>query len=168
MKYIFHSILQIHVVGRRGISVMQSMMIMILLFLLIMSACESSEEISRNLDHEVPSYKVLTDSLQLQPDQQVEVKVEISDNAGIKQIVFSYNEWLVREYISLVDKDCPKTYTFETSIVVPGDAVKEWEEEMILNDGSVKTVTQKYHKLTLEATDINMNVRSIPIYIHVK
>jgi hypothetical protein len=129
-------------------------------------ACETSENISFDLDHEVPSYSVLTDSLEVEKGQTVLLKVVVSDNAGIGKVVFSYGEWQIRESITL--DDTPKSYTYETSVTIPVDAATEWQEELILNDGSKQTVTQHYHKLLLEATDINMNVRNIPIYIKIK
>jgi hypothetical protein len=130
-------------------------------------ACETSEDISFGLDHEVPSYRVLTDSLQVQTGQTVEIKVEVSDNSGLSKVVFSYGDWLIRESISLADFNFPKNYTFQTAIIIPADAAKEWQEDVILNDGSKKTITQHYHKLLLQATDVNMNTRNIPVYIQV-
>ncbi|MDR0546960.1 MAG: hypothetical protein LBG77_05190 [Dysgonamonadaceae bacterium] len=126
-------------------------------------ACETSEDISLGMDHEVPSYYVLTDTLYSRAGQTVDIKIDVSDNAGLNKLVFSYGEWLLRESVTLADK--PKNYTFEISVFVPEDAKTEWQEEVILNDGSKKTVTQNYHKLLLEATDISMNVRKIPFYI---
>ena len=131
-------------------------------------ACETAEDISNRLDHEVPSYTVLTDSLLVQAGQQVEIKVDVSDNTGLDKVVFSYGKWLLRETISLRELNYPKSYRFETTFVVPEDAEKEWEEEVMTNTGVSYKITQRYHKLNLEATDINMNVRNIPIYIQVK
>jgi hypothetical protein len=131
-------------------------------------ACETSEDISLGTDHEIPSYRVSTDSLQVQARQTVTIKVEVSDNAGLNKLVFSYGNWLIRESVSLAEWSYPKDYTFETSIVIPVDAATEWQEEVILHDGSKKNITQHYHQLQLEATDINMNVRTIPVYIQVK
>jgi hypothetical protein len=131
-------------------------------------ACESSEDISNKMDHEVPSYKVLTDSLHVHPGQTVEIKVDVSDNAGLEKLVFSYSSWSLRESVSLTDQNYPKTYTFTTTVTIPNDALTEWTEDKILNDGTTVKVTQHYHQLNLEATDINMNVRNIPVYLQVQ
>ncbi len=137
-------------------------------FMLVFYACESSEDISKGFDHEVPTYRVLTDSLVVQTGQTVALKVEIADNAGLKKVVFSYGNWFLFESIALDELGNPKSYVFETSITIPDDAEKQWSEELIRQDGSKRTITQQYHKLILEATDINMNVRNIPIYIKVE
>lgn len=128
-------------------------------------SCESSEDISNNMDHEVPSYKVLTDSLVVNAGQTVSIKVDVSDNGGLSKLVFSYNNWKLRESITLAS---PKTYSFETSLTIPADAEKEWEESIVQNNGATVKITQQYHKLVLEATDIHMNIRIIPIYIKVE
>ena len=131
-------------------------------------ACESSEEISRKMDHEVPSYKVLTDSLIVSRGQEVEIKVEVSDNAGLARMMLTYGNWGVQEVVTLAELNYPKTYLFVTKVRIPDDAAKEWIEDFMQNDGYVYKITQKYHKLKLEATDINMNVRNIPIYLKVQ
>lgn len=134
---------------------------------LVFTACgDNAEEISLGFDHEVPSYKVLTDSLSVDPLQQVELKVEVSDNEGLKRLVFSYGDWTINQAMDL--EGTPKSYTFTTALTIPQDAEKEWEEEIQRHDGTYYTITQNYHKLTLVATDINMNARTIPIYIKVK
>ena len=131
-------------------------------------ACESAYDISMKSDHEVPSYKVLTDSLLVQPGQNIEIKVEVSDNKGLSTLVFAYDNWNIQESISLIDFGYPKTYLFTSTITIPVDAAKEWVEDLERNDGSVIKITQRYHKLSLEATDINLNVRNIPIYVKVQ
>jgi hypothetical protein len=131
-------------------------------------ACETAEDISNDMDHEVPSSVVLTDSLLVQAGQTVEIKIDVSDNAGLNKLVFSYGNWRLRESVSLEELNHPKTYRFETRLTIPEEAEKEWTEEAIMNTGDVYTVTQRYHKLNLEATDVNMNVRNIPLYIRVE
>ena len=145
-----------------------SLIMIICSFLLVFYACETAEDISAKMDHEVPSYKVLTDSLIVHAGQIVNIKVEVSDNVGLDKLVFSYGKWLLRESVSLKELNCPKSYLFETTLIIPEDAVKEWDEEVITNTGTSYKITQHYHKLNLEATDKNMNVRNIPIYIKVE
>ncbi|MDR2086538.1 MAG: hypothetical protein LBP72_05125 [Dysgonamonadaceae bacterium] len=138
-----------------------------LIFSLAFSACETAENISFGMDHETPSGMAVTDSLQVHPGQTVDIKIAVSDNAGLSKVVFSYGEWMIRESVSLAELNYPQSYTFETSIVIPEDAITAWEEDVILNDGSKKTIVQHYHQLLLEATDRNMNVKDIPVYIRV-
>ncbi|MDR0541239.1 MAG: hypothetical protein LBH19_03390 [Dysgonamonadaceae bacterium] len=140
----------------------------LILLLFALYACENAEDISNKMDHEVPYCKVLTDSLAVLAGQSASIQVEVSDNAGLDKMVLSYGNWMLRESISLKELNNPKSYRFETTVKVPEDAAKEWMEEVIMNTGASYTITQYYHKLVLEATDINMNVRNIPVYIKVE
>lgn len=143
--------------------IIYTLVVSIVVFL---SSCgETAEEISAGMDHEVPSYKVLTDSLVVSPLQEVQLKVEISDNAGLSRIVFSYGNWGLNSAINI--EGSPKTHLFETTVTIPQDAAKEWVESVTENDGTIVQKSQTYHKLVLTATDINMNVKAIPIYIKV-
>ena len=151
---------------------MKSLKFKILVFVLagFLYSCDSAYDISMKFDHEVPSYKLLTDSLIVSPGQNVAIKVEVSDNEGLAELVFSYGEWNIMESLSdaLRELSFPKSFTFETSIIIPDDARKEWIEDLERNDGSIIKIVQNYHKLNLAATDINLNVRNIPIFIRVQ
>lgn len=129
-------------------------------------SCESADDISKESDHEVPQYEVLTDYLEVPRGQSVTLKVNVSDNEGLSQMVFSYGSWAISEKIYVENN--AKSYSFERTIEVPADAAIEWNESLIENDGTEVPFIQKYHKLTLTVTDINMNVRVIPIHISVK
>lgn len=131
-----------------------------------LAACgETAEEISNGMDHQVPGYTVLTDSLVVSPLQEVQLEVEVTDNAGLKRLVFSYGNWAISEAINI--DGSPKKHVFNATITIPQDAAKEWVESVTQNDGTVVEVDQTYHKLTLTATDVNQNVKVIPIYIKV-
>ena len=112
--------------------------------------------------------EIITDSLLVHPGQTVDIQVEVSDNAGLAKLVFSYSNWSLRESVSLSNQNYPKTYTFTTSVTIPDDALTEWSEDKILNDGTTVKITRYYHPLNLEATDINMNVRNILVYLRVR
>ena len=128
---------------------------MCLLLVAFISACsERSED------------QVANDSTIAEPLQEVSVKIEITDNAGLKRLVFSYSDWTVSQAVDL--DDAPKSYMFETTVVVPANAAKTWIKQVIRNDGTTTTVQETYHKLVVTATDINMNVRAIPVYIKIK
>lgn len=136
--------------------------------IVLYSCGDNAEETSFSYDHQVPAYKVITDSLLVSKGEVVNLKVEVKDNAGLQKLIFSYGDWGVSENIDLKDSSYPKEYTFETSITIPEDSKTEWTETVVMNDGYTYTRTQQYHKLTLLATDINMNPVTIPIYIKVK
>jgi len=137
-----------------------------LLSLSFFSCGESAEEISLAYDHEVPKYHVVTDSLLVVPLQEIDLKVEISDNEGLKKIVLTYGNWGINKVSDLEEN--PKNYTFETRITIPENAEKEWKEQITKNDGTIISVEETYHKLIITATDINMNVRNIPVYLRIQ
>lgn len=126
----------------------------------------TADETSSLLDHKVPSYEVLTDSLLVHPSDSVEIRVKVTDESGLYRLAFSYDNWLLNEII--YPDNSPKEYIFKTKIKIPDNAETEWQEAAIDNDGSTYEITQNYHKLLLAATDIYRNVRTIPIYIRVQ
>lgn len=138
-----------------------------LLVPLILTACgNSAEERSLSLDHKVPSYEVLTDSLVVDKLQEVNLSVRVADESGLYRLVFSYGDWMLNEIIYM--EKAPEEYLFETSIAIPENAKTSWEEITTYHDGSTAKITQSYHKLTLSVTDVNMNVRTVPIYVKVR
>ncbi|MDD3078801.1 MAG: hypothetical protein PHH37_06825 [Paludibacter sp.] len=141
--------------------------IIFLLSAFMFIACgDSAEETSFSLDHKVPSYEVLTDSLLVNQSDSVEIKVKVSDESGLYRLVFAYDDWLLNETVYL--DNSPKEYLYEIKIGIPEDAETEWKESVTKNDGSTEAITQHYHKLLLTATDACLNVRVIPIYIRVQ
>lgn len=108
------------------------------------------------------------------PGSTVELSIEISDNVAVKTAELSYSSWLYSKYINFANPvdDIPLTperYTFVASITVPANAVTTpWIETYNFNDGSTMKYIQSYHKLTLTVVDVNMNSRSIPVFIRVE
>ena len=112
-----------------------------------LSACgETADEISAGMDHTVPGYTVLNDSLVVSPLQEVQLEIEVTDAAGLKRLVFSYGNWGITEAINI--DGAPTKHTFTKTITIPQDAAKEWVESVTEND-------------------VNQNVKEIPIYIKV-
>jgi hypothetical protein len=140
---------------------------LVIFFPFIYIACgDNADEISFGYDREVPQVVLLADSLEVAPLQEVTLKAELSDNAGLSKLVFTYGNWAIAEAVEL--KDNPKTCAFERTLTIPADAEKEWSDFVTLNTGETKPVTETYHKLALTVTDINMNLRTVYIYIKVK
>jgi len=181
--------------------------IAILIIALGMASCESADDTSNQLDHQVPDCKSLTltangqtkviddniSSLLLWgvvPQTNLEkitlptvtaakgstldISVLISDDVAIKTAEISYPNWLFSKYINFENPEEniplePKSYTFTAQVVVPADAVSTpWLENYYYNDGSSIKITQSYHKIVLTVTDINMNVRIIPVFVKVE
>lgn len=181
--------------------------IAVLFLLLAMVSCESSEEISRSLDHEVPGCsnltitangqtKVIADSIvtkmlwsyvpQVNLEEislptvtaskgsTIDISVEIIDNEALKTAELSYSDWLFTKYINFSNPEGdvplePKSYTFTAQVTVPDDAVSDpWIETFYFNDGSTMNYLQKYHKLELTLVDVNMNSRTVPIFLEVE
>jgi len=181
--------------------------IAVLALALGMVSCESSEDISRSLDRQVPDCKNLTISANGQTkviDDQIsnlllwgvvpqtnlevinlstviatkgstiDISIELSDDVALKTAELSYSDWLFSKYINFTNPEGdiplkPKNYNFTAQVVVPQTAVTgPWIETYYFNDGSSMKITQNYHKLVLTVTDINMNVRIIPIFVKVE
>lgn len=141
----------------------------VLLLLFVMESCETSNDISFGLDHAVPSYEVLTDSMVVSPLDEVQLKIRIADESGLLKLKFSYSAWAIEENIELKENGFPLEYVFERTIVVPADAKKQWDETIYLNDGSSQVIKQQYHRLIISATDTKQNTRDvIPVYIKVQ
>ncbi|GBU06805.1 hypothetical protein AwDysgo_01360 [Bacteroidales bacterium] len=130
-------------------------------------ACESSEDISNGMDHSVPIYKVLTDSLIVNELEEIEIKVEVEDEGALAKLEFFYADWNLRQLVDLRSQGAPKSYIFAVIIKIPEGAKKQWIEDVVANDGTIYKRQQSYHRLQLLATDMSQNVRTIPIYIKV-
>ena len=170
-------------------------------------SCETSEDISNGLDHQVPDCKTLTltangetkviddnvfplllwgvvpqtnlevitlPTVTASKGSAIDISVVISDNVALKTAEISYPNWLFSKYINFANPvgDIPlkpKSYTFTAQVVVPENAVTTpWLENYYFNDGSSMKITQSYHKIVLTVTDVNMNVRIIPIFVKIK
>lgn len=170
-------------------------------------SCETSEDISNGLDHQVPDCKTLTltangetkviddnvfplllwgvvpqtnlevitlPTVTASKGSAIDISVVISDNVALKTAEISYPNWLFSKYINFTNPEGdiplkPKSYTFTAQVVVPLNAVTApWLENYYFNDGSSMKITQSYHKIVLTVTDVNMNVRIIPIFVKVK
>lgn len=181
--------------------------ISVIISLLCFISCESSEDISRSFDHEVPEGASLTLSTNGQtkeiPDNIItqllwgvipqvnletitiptltatigstfDVSIEISDNEALKTAELSYSSWLYSKYINFANPEEgiplePQSYTFTAEITVPDDAeTTPWIETFYYNDGSSIKYNQSYHEFTLTLVDINMNTRTIPIFLKVE
>jgi len=181
--------------------------IVVLVLFFGMVSCDSSEDISKELDHKVPDCtsltltangqsKVIDDNVVAKmlwgvvPQTNLEtivlptvtasvgstidISVVISDNEAVKTAELSYSAWLISKYINFANPEgdiplTPQSYTFTAQVKVPDDAItKPWIESYYLNDGSSMKITQSYHKLTLTVVDVNMNSRTIPIFIKVE
>ncbi|HET6560091.1 MAG TPA: hypothetical protein VFG54_22375 [Prolixibacteraceae bacterium] len=181
--------------------------IAILILALGIVSCETSEDISNELDHRVPDCKTLTLSANGQTEviddniaplllwgvvpqtnlevitlptltatkgSIVDISVVISDNVALKTAEISYPNWLFSKYINFTNPEGdiplkPQSYTFTAQVTVPEDAVTApWLENYYFNDGSSMKITQSYHKIVLTVTDINMNVRILPIFVKVE
>jgi hypothetical protein len=179
----------------------------IVFLLLSMVACETSEDVSRSFDHQVPECKSLTltvngqtkviddnivtkllwgvvpqtnletivlPTITASKGSTIDLSVVISDDVALKTAELGYSAWLVSKYINFANPEgdiplTPKSYTFTAQVVVPANAVTApWIESYYFNDGSSMKITQPYHKMELTVIDINMNERTIPIFVKVE
>ncbi len=101
------------------------------------------------------------------------LSVVLSDNTKLKSAVLVYSPWLYSKYINFSNPEGdiplnPATYTLSADIAVPADAVvSPWLESYYFKDGFSMKITQSYHKMELTVTDLNMNKRTIAVYVKV-
>jgi hypothetical protein len=104
----------------------------------------------------------------------INISVEISDNEALKTAELSYSPWLFSKYINFANPEgdtplTPQSYTYTAQITIPENAVTvPWIETFYFNDGSSIKYIQSYHKLVLTVVDVNMNTRTIPIFLKVE
>lgn len=146
---------------------MRKVIIPFVIILLIISSCETTEDILNSIDHEVPNIEFVQDSLVVNAGASVSISATVEDESGIERVEFSYGNWRINEIQDLSDQASSETYEFTTEIIVPVDAEKEWEEDKYFNDASSIKIIQQYHRLELKAWDKNRNERKSIIYIKV-
>ena len=101
------------------------------------------------------------------------ISVVLSDNTKLKSAVLVYSPWLYSKYINFSNPEGdiplnPATYTLSADVAVPPDAVATpWLENYYFKDGFSMKITQSYHKMELTVTDVNMNKRTISVYVKV-
>lgn len=179
----------------------------VLLGLAVLVSCESAEDISRGLDHEVPACtqltitgngqtKVIADSLvskvlwgyipqtnletmvlptvSVAKGATLEISVVLSDNDALKTVELSQSDWLYSKYINFSNPEgdiplTPKSYTLTAQVPVPSTVKTEPEVvKFYYNDGSPISYIMTYKQLTLTVVDVNMNKRTIPIFVKVE
>jgi hypothetical protein len=146
---------------------MRKVIIPFAIILLVISSCETTEDILNSIDHEVPGINFDQDSLVVNAGESVNISATIDDESGIERVEFSYGDWRINEIKDLSDQTSTEIYEFTTEIMVPADAVKEWEEDKYFNDASSIKVIQQYHRLELKAWDKNRNERKGILYMKV-
>lgn len=125
-------------------------------------SCESAEDISYGLDHEVPEISFSSERTEVKRGEKTSIEIFVSDEAGLASVEISYPEWGVQSSNKLEGQvDYSETLTVE----VPSDALLEWEETKYRNDGSTYTAIETYHKFTVTAIDVNLNKRKSYFYV---
>ena len=146
---------------------MRKVIIPFVIILLVISSCETTDDILNSIDHEVPTIDFGQDSLTVDAGASVSISATIEDESGIERIEFSYGNWRINEILDLSDQTSTEIYEFTTEVTVPVDAVKEWEEDKYFNDASSIKIIQEYHRLELKAWDKNRNEKKGIVYIKV-
>ncbi len=146
---------------------MRKLVIPFAITLLLTFSCESTEDILNSIDHEVPSIEFDNDSIVVNAGESISISATIGDESGIERLEFSYGDWRINEITDLNEVETGELYEFTTEVLVPVDAVKEWEEDKYFNDATSIKIIQQYHPLELKAWDKNRNVKKACVYIKV-
>jgi len=136
--------------------------------ILLVTACESTDDVLNRIDHTVPSVQFAADTLEVDPGGTVLIQAVVEDESGIQRIEFTYGDWRINHIIDLREETGTESYSFSLEIEVPRDARKEWEENKYFNDASSIKIIQRYHKLALSVWDKNRNLSKTYCYIKVK
>lgn len=147
---------------------MRTAAIPILFVLMLITSCESTEDILERLDHEVPVVEFISDTVEVDAGATLNVDAWVRDSSGIERIEFSYGNWRINEIEDLSEQPVMEEVEFSTEITVPEDALKEWQEEKYFNDASSIMIIQQYHPLALSAWDKNRNTTRAYLYVKVK
>lgn len=140
----------------------------ILIALMVIASCESTDDILESIDHKVPDIQFMPDSIEVDAGETFTVEALVEDESGIERLVFSYGNWRINQIVDLSGETVSGSYTFSTEVTVPGDALTSWEEEKYFNDASSITIIQQYHALELTAWDVNRNERKSYMYVKVR
>jgi hypothetical protein len=148
--------------------VMKMVRILAALSIILVTACESTDDVLDKIDHTVPAVEFSADTLEVAAGGTLVINAVIEDESGIQRIEFAYGDWRINKIIDLSEEPNTPTYNFSLEITAPEDAKKEWEETLYFNDASSIKVVQRYHKLVLSAWDRNRNLRKGIVYVMVK
>ncbi len=135
--------------------------------IMLVTACESTDDVLNRIDHTVPSVEFTTDTLEVTAGENIAINALIEDESGIQRIEFTYGDWRINNIIDLSEETGKFTYQFSIDVQVPADAKKEWEENKYFNDASSIKITQRYHQLVLSAWDKNRNLSKAYCYVKV-
>ena len=69
---------------------MRKVIIPFAIILLVISSCETTEDILNSIDHEVPGINFDQDSLVVNAGESVNISATIDDESGIERVEFSY------------------------------------------------------------------------------
>ena len=139
----------------------------VLMFFILATACESTDDVLEKIDHTVPAVVFTTDTVEVTAGGTVAVDAMVEDASGIRRIEFSYGDWRINTIVDLGEEAGNTSYRFTSEIQVPLDAKKEWEENRYFNDASSIKVIQSYHKLIISAWDRNRNQARGYLYVRV-
>lgn len=147
---------------------MKTSLIVASLSVLLVTACESTDDVLNKLDHTVPSVQFTPDTLEVTAGESLTLTAVVEDESGIQRIEFTYGDWRINKIIDLSEGPNTLSYPFSMEITIPTDAAKSWEENLYFNDGTSIKITQQYHKLALSAWDKNRNLNKQYCYIKIK
>jgi hypothetical protein len=150
------------------IKIIKSSWMMTLLSVVLLTACESTDDVLKKIDHTVPSVLFTPDTLEVAAGDKVTLNALVEDESGIQRIEFTYGDWRINKIIDLSSETGKASYPFSLEITVPADAKKSWEEISSFNDGSSIKINQQYHRLALSAWDKNRNLRKSYVFVRVK
>jgi hypothetical protein len=129
-------------------------------------SCETNDDYNSTLDMSSPKVLVKNDSSSVKRGNKIHLTAVLTDDAGVKSYSLEYTDWGMPAVVVTLPSPV-KSYTLDTIITVPDDALYAWEGSIRMNYGTYYNNIELYHAVKLEVKDINLNVKDSYIYVRV-
>lgn len=131
--------------------------------IMILTACETADDIIAEMDTQVPNIAVVSDSMDVNFGQAGSIKFTATDPSGIRRIDIAYGAWNIVEVIDFsVSGDYPTSYEHTINFQVPTDSSLAWFSTVgtgYYHNGTIYKYTDYFHDIEIKATDIHLNER---------
>ncbi len=131
---------------------------------LLITSCETAEDITAGIDTQVPDILISSDSAFVDFGQANSVKFTATDPSGIRRIDITYGPWNIVEVIDFsTDGEYPTSYEHTINFDVPADSATSWFSKVstgYYHNGDTYKYTDYFHDIEIRASDIHLNERT--------
>lgn len=131
--------------------------------IVLLTSCETADDIIADMDTIVPDIIVPTDSMYVNFGQANSIKFTATDPSGIRRIDVAYGAWNIVEVIDFsASGEFPTSYEHTINFDVPADSAVAWFSKIstgYYHNGTTYKYTDYYHDIEIRASDIHLNER---------